>query len=543
MPFRVDYISFAQIATIPFFRKVLNDGEPMADLKLDNIQGNILAGFNKDFQTFLFVNFPAGGDAKGWLKALAPDVATSAEVSAFNTLFKAINARRGDEQGTVKATWLNVALSASGLAALGVPQQELEAFSASFRAGMAAQAGAIGDEGANAPVHWIEPLGSTEVHALLLLASDDPSDLDEAALREIDRLGEHDLRLLFKQNGRARSDLPGHEHFGFKDGVSQPGIRGFTLAANPADPNQGQPGQDLLWPGEFVLGYPAQQPHPEPPSPMPGPPGYGGGEAPPSVSTSEVPVDPGPVSVGGPEWAADGSYLVFRRLQQDVEGFGRFMQQSAAAENVSSALLGAKLVGRYKSGCPLEHTSDEPVGLDPQVADPSIADASLLSEAKINNFEYSNDAEGAIVPRAAHIRKVYPRDEATPGGGEADTQTHRLLRRGIAYGEPFDPGAPSGSPQAGDVTFPRDRGLLFLCYQRSLEDQFEFVQRQWVNNPNFPQPEAGQDPVIAQLAEPRSAHVPGLGQPQLSIPQFVRTTGGEYFFTPSISALVRLSAV
>lgn len=518
-------------------------GGQVPDLKLDNIQGNVLAGFNKDFQAFLFVNFPTGGDAKGWLKGLAPNVATTAEVKAFNELFKAVNARRGDERGTVEATWLNVALSASGLTALGVPQAELEEFSASFRAGMAAQAGVIGDEGANAPAHWIAPLGSTEVHALVLLASDDRADLDAAVLREIDRLGDHDLRLLFKQDGRARSDLPGHEHFGFKDGVSQPGIRGFTPPSNPADPNHGQPGQELLWPGEFVLGYPGQQPHPQPPAPMPGPPGYGTGEAPPAISTSEVPTEPGSVSVGGPEWAADGSYLVFRRLEQDVEGFTKFVEQAAAQENIPSALLGAKLVGRYKSGCPLERTPDESPDLDPQVADPSIVNPSLLSDAKINNFQYGADADGALVPRGAHIRKVYPRDEATPGGGEADTETHRLLRRGIAYGEPFDPGAPSGSPQAGDVVFPHDRGLLFLCYQRSLEDQFEFVQKLWVNNPNFPQPSDGQDPVIAQLAEPRSLSVPGLGQTPLSIPQFVRTTGGEYFFTPSISALERLGSL
>ncbi|MGA9285243.1 MAG: Dyp-type peroxidase [Solirubrobacteraceae bacterium] len=515
----------------------------MPNLKLDNIQGNVLAGFNKDFQSFLFVSFPAGSDAKGWLAALAPDIATTAEVSAFNELFKAINARRGDELGTVQATWLNVALSASGLAALGVPQPELETFSSSFRAGMAAQAAVIGDEGANAPAHWVEPLGSTEVHALLLLASDDPADLDAAALREIDRLGEHDLRLLFKQDGRARSDLPGHEHFGFKDGVSQPGIREFTQPANPADPNQGQPGQDLLWPGEFVLGYPAQQRPPQPPAPLPGPPNYGGGEASPAISVSDVPTEPGPVSTGGPEWAVDGSYLVFRRLQQDVAGFSEFVSQSSGAQNISAELMGAKLVGRYKSGCPLERTADESGDLDPQIADPSIADPSLLSDAKINNFEYGADVDGAIVPRGAHIRKVYPRDEATPGGGEADTQTHRLLRRGIAYGEPYDPGAPTGSPQAGDVQFPHDRGLLFLCYQSSLEDQFEFVQRLWVNNPNFPQSGDGADPIIAQLAEPRAVRVPGLGQPELSIPQFVRTTGGEYFFSPSISALQRLGGV
>ena len=65
----------------------------------------------------------------------------------------------------------------------------------------------------------------------------------------------------------------------------------------------------------------------------------------------------------------------------------------------------------------------------------------------------------------------------------------------------------------------------------------------WVDNPNFPQTGDGEDPILAQASEPRSFHAPGLGQPQLSVPQFVRTTGGEYFFAPAISALEKLSAI
>ncbi len=509
-----------------------------AQLNLENIQGNVLAGFNKDHQSFLFINFPVANAAKAWLSEITPDIATTAEVTQFNALFKTVAARREGQERTVQATWVNLALSASGLQALGVAADDLEGFPAAFRAGMAARAGEIGDLGANAPEHWIAPLGSTEVHGVVLIAADSPEDLNEEVLRQIDRLVVHDLRLTYKQTGKARSDLPGHEHFGFKDGVSQPGIRGYTPPG--ANPNEGAPGQHLLWPGEFVLGYPKQQPHTNP-TPIPGPPNYGSGEAPPAVSASEVPEEPGPLATSGPEWTKDGSYLVFRRLRQDVAGFEKFVETIAATEDITAALFGAKLVGRYKSGCPLERTADENDDIDPQTADPSLADATLLGEAKINNFEYGADKDGAIVPRAAHIRKVYPRDEETPGGGEADTQTHRLLRRGIAYGEPYDPAAATGSPQAADATFPEDRGLLFLCYQASLEAQFEFVQKFWVNNPNFPQPGDGEDPVIARQSATRAFRALGLATPELSIGQFVTTTGGEYFFSPSISALVTLA--
>src|ERR1700680_144190 len=62
----------------------------------------------------------------------------------------------------------------------------------------------------------------------------------------------------FQQDGAV---LPGsrhgHEHFGFKDGISQPGVIGFD-PPDPANRNQvlGKPGTLLIETGEFILGYP-----------------------------------------------------------------------------------------------------------------------------------------------------------------------------------------------------------------------------------------------------------------------------------------------
>ena len=96
----------------------------MADptpLNLGNIQGNILGGFNKDFQTFLFLHFSDPVKGRAWLGHMAPEIATSEEVLAFNTLFKQANRRRQHEYGILKATWTNLAFTPSGLKALGVP--------------------------------------------------------------------------------------------------------------------------------------------------------------------------------------------------------------------------------------------------------------------------------------------------------------------------------------------------------------------------------------------------------------------------------------
>jgi Dyp-type peroxidase family len=514
----------------------------MADLPVEiiqDVQGNILGGFNKDHQVLVFLRFTDEQQARSWLQALTPEIADSEQVLKFNELFKLMR-RRQSREGAVQATWINVAFTHPGLRALGVSDGDLQQFPVEFQQGMRARADQIGDVGENAPANWVAPLRDAEIHALLLLAADAQSDLDRELTRQLRDASDHAIDIVFIQEGEARRDQPGHEHFGFKDGVSQPGIRGVTPPNNPQDPNQGQPGQDLLFPGEFVLGLDAMK---EPPEPAP-PSGY---QPQPQQGVSATPADfdnPGDPSPAAPAWTQHGSYLVFRRLRQDVPAFRTFVNDNANGLGMTPDLMGAKLVGRYASGAPLERTADEPAGLDTEAADPSIQNPSLLNDDKINNFEYGDDPDGEIVPRAAHIRKAYPRNEATIGGGEADTQTHRLLRRGIAFGASFVPSARPPSKRAGAVEYPHDRGLLFLCYQHSIAKQFEFVQRSWVNAANFPDPTRpdGQDPIIANDGAQGPFLLPGTQAGHIDLMQtWVRTTGGEYFFSPSLTALAQLS--
>src|SRR5439155_11481556 len=119
--------------------------------------------------------------------------------------------------------------------------------------------------------------------------------------------------------------------------------------------------------------------------------------------------------------------------------------------------------------------------------------------------EPPNDPEGLKVPFAGHIRKAYPRndrsEEEFPDLGEVSTQTHRLLRRGIPFGRQS---ASTPLQPADDV---EDRGLLFLAYQVSIVDQFEFVTRNWVNNADFKHQGAGFDPIIGQNDEKGAGRV------------------------------------
>ena len=154
----------------------------------------------------------------------------------------------------------NIAFSFKGLQALGFTPGDLGALPPEFTAGMAARKANIGDAGPSDPAHWdgpFDPGNLPNVHAILLVAADTEQDLnDHAKVFTTNADFAAGFTVLGTVHGRTRVDEVGHEHFGFKDGVSQPGIRGLNSPDDPlADPDQGYPGQDLLRPGEFVLGY------------------------------------------------------------------------------------------------------------------------------------------------------------------------------------------------------------------------------------------------------------------------------------------------
>ena len=250
--------------------------EPPLDVA--EIQGNIVGGFNKDFQTLLFLRIDDPAVFKPWLTSFASVVATAEEVIAFNRLFKRTSDRRR-YRGSVKASWINIAFSHAGLAKL---TDDADAFAdGSFLSGVVPQSAALGDPTAEDaegnPKQWLVRDGEGGADVLVIVAADTLADLEsevaqvEQSIFSLRRDG-HPVRcgasIVFKQEGRAQlGTLAGREHFGFRDAVSQPGIRGrmsdnaydvLTPRQNPDDPDQGKPGQDLVWPGRFVFGYAGQ---------------------------------------------------------------------------------------------------------------------------------------------------------------------------------------------------------------------------------------------------------------------------------------------
>jgi len=244
----------------------------------------------------------------------------------------------------------------------------------------------------------------------------------------------------------------------------------------------------------------------------------------------------------------NGSYVVYRKLRQDVAGFWQFMKREAArrtgAEDPAYMVwLASRFVGRWPSGAPLVMT--------PDIDNPRLGDR--------DDFVYKSDADGFACPLGAHVRRVHPRDVIKPYGNEQSlsmSEAHRLLRRGRVFGPPlFDPLAldhPSSSSAATTLTELRDdgeaRGIHFFCVNASIRSQFEFVQQTWSNNPRFSGLHDNRDPVAGNSGSPGDPPsymtIPAspVALRTAALPRFVTVKGGAYLFMPSLTALRFLSA-
>ena len=448
--------------------------------------------------------------------------------------------------------WLNLAFSFAGLQRLADGRDglaaELEGFEdPAFRLGLAARSTLLGDptdpaaEGHRS--RWVVGGPGHEADVLLVVAGDRADrvttfmdDLRAEALA-------HGLTVIHEQDG-AKLDDVGAEHFGFQDGISQPGVRG-RLSEAPDDyighrviaPDQlpdawlyDLPGQLLVWPGEFVFGYPG---------------------------ASVDPLVPGVVKQPGPSWSRNGSYVVYRRLRQDVPGFRAFIEDAAdrlrhepGFEGWTGDRLAAALVGRWRSGAPLArspHADDADLGLDREANNifgyATEAGTLKLTDGTTTNGRWPNagpDPVGLVCPLAAHIRKVNPRETSNDFGGARAALDRRILRRGLPYGPRL--GDPSGPDPAGG-----DRGLMFLSYQTSIVEQFEVVNTAWMGSPVNPRSPSGFDMIVGQNGHPgqgRERHCivfgEGLAAATVSTAHdFVIPTGGGYFFSPSTHRAAR----
>lgn len=496
-----------------------NDRHPTSRQQiLRDIQGGVI-GFNKDHLRMVHLNLADSQSGKQFITELIPAVANGFEVLSFNAIFGEIAKRGGDPDSTIQARWINVLLTKSGLEVLGA--QGMDALPEEFRATMGQRSALLGDVEASAPEKWVAPFTSgVEPHVIVMIGADTAEGAEERRTWVESVATQHGASVMAAaQVGETRpAPFGGHEHFGFKDGIAQPGIGNLTTSSKSG----------TIPIGEVLIGYENADGHMSgQPSPTPTP-------APPPS-----PYDPTPAPEPTqplPGWMQNGSFVVYRRLRQDVASFKASMETNAPNAALTPDQLGAKLVGRWPSGAPMEHVPGEPKNLDPSVEDASAAHPVVLSKAKIDKFDFGDDPDGTRVPRAAHIRKMNPRADVLADGDTSGR--HRMVRRGITYGPEFAPGETSYGETVPDT---QDRGLLFLNYQASIARTFEFVQTRWANRDDFQKPGDGKDPIISQDTQTRPFNLPPHGQ--LNFERWVFTTGGAYLVSLSLTSLAQLCGI
>jgi Dyp-type peroxidase family len=443
--------------------------ETSTRLQLEDIQGNTLRPYGFENAAFLFVRVDDAELGRRWLGARADEVTTAEPW----------------EEGKPMTT-LNVRLTYSGLAALGVPERLLATFPDEFRAGMAARAALLGDVGANSPDTWEGGLGTGEAHVLLRIDAQRP----EALADEMARLKTTVEPFGAIVNEQEAAFLPsGRNHFGYVEGAGAVAVMGSGV---PHNRGEGIPERRGGWrplkPGEFVLGYEDED-----------------GELP------DAPDEP---------LGRNGSFMVYRKLFMDVPRFTAFIREAARLAGDDEELVAAKMMGRWRDGTPLVLSPDRP---DPELAaDPT----------RVNDFRYGNDLDGARCPLGAHIRRANPRDAL--GWHGSLSLRHRMIRRGVSYGPPAE------DPSVDDGI---DRGLAFTCFVASIERQFETVQATWINDGNVFGLSGDKDFLLGP--EDPSGKMTIHGNPPVFLtpqPGFVRVRGGEYLFQPGIAALRAIAA-
>ena len=331
------------------------------------------------------------------------------------------------------------------------------------------------------------------------------------------------------------------EHFGFRDGISQPLVEGL------GSKSEGAKDEDLVNPGEFILGY-LNEYGSYSPSPYVNP----------CAKANEL---SGMHDSDKKDLGKNGTYLVFRQIEQHVEKFWSFLYQhskeKAVTQTAAAVTLGAKMIGRWPDGQPLVTC---PTGVCP------ITDDSLI------NFNYSvQDKYGINCPLGAHIRRTNPRDQVHTGRSPKDSlemsKKHRMLRRGRIYGEPLaeemniekmlDLVRHDKQKDKNDATncnteiqesnndkIKTVRGLHFICLVSDIGRQFEFIQSVWANTSTFGDLCNEVDPVISPRPTPGQPHCHEFTTPQeiirnryKNVPEFTTVVGGAYFFMPGIKAL------
>jgi Dyp-type peroxidase family len=458
----------------------------MSKLNASDIQGFSLRGYNMPYARYMFLHLEDARRARALLLTLLPMVTTG---------------QLWDEKP--KST-VNIAFTHKGLTAMELPLATLISFPPEFQLGMKARGNILGDVGKNAHEHWDEVWKAERVHVWLAVNAQTPEDLTARVAQMEMLIAETGGAAVVGYQDAASIQVDGQpttkEHFGYTDGFGNPDYIGIC---RDTQPGQGKLMADGTWAplatGELLLGY--------------------------ADEAGELPVAPVPHLL-----ASNGTFMVYRKLHQNVGTFRRFLDEWAKKYGGGKEKLAAKFIGRWRDGTPIELSPD---GMDSKlVKDPM----------RNTDFLYGKDLDGTRCPVGAHVRRSNPRDAFGIEGQLVHRR--RISRRGLTYGAPAPP---EGETVDAETLDKEDRGIVFMALNASLSRQFEFVQQQWISYGNDAHLGNEKDLLMAEHGEGERFAIQGdtsARNPPLfctRLPNFVELKGGAYFFIPSITALGMLA--
>src|SRR4051812_15464624 len=188
-------------------------------IDLEDLQHFLMARPPARAARYEFLSFHNASGGRAWLRGVIDKVGNAKAVGS----------------NVVDSRWVTIGFSWAGLKALGVDEASLATFPEEFRQGMAARADILGLTGANHPNHWVGGLANPDLHAITILFARD--------VVERERCREEHERYLRKCDGvelLSALDLEAippfdhaHEHFGYRDRLSQPAIEGAGVEPTP----------------------------------------------------------------------------------------------------------------------------------------------------------------------------------------------------------------------------------------------------------------------------------------------------------------------
>lgn len=540
-----------------------------------DIQGFVVYGYGiLPYARYLFLHVQDVAKAKKWLGQVTDEIMT------VQHWYDRVD----------RDVAINVAVTYQGLQKLQVPMATLETFSREFIEGIYEETRSrlLGDTGDSSPETWQvgnpRDIGTdSEPHIVVLINSKTKAGLVDTMSSDLfkeigaDKSSTSASGVYIVSDQMGSTPTSKKEPFGFRDGISNPWIantRDLILGQRQLVKNRngkqiiiGLEDDPVIKTGEFILGYEdeyGQLPSSplllnEPDAGLP------------VVDLSNMPSTINSVM----DFGRNGSYVVYRKLEQDIEGFWKFMREQSekyygGADGERMSWLGAKCVGRWSSGVPMALAPDKD---DPELAKRA---ADENNNSLINNFHYINqgpsdkmdDEHGFGCPWGSHIRRNHPRDSLIDSmhltdipARSASSRQHRIMRRSVSWGKLADyqvhePDYIENKGAPLEITFDHDhdfgsdeegRGIHFFGVNANIQRQFEFIMHAWANDERFNGLYDNKDPILGDAStpnDPTHMDIPNKGsfrQRLPDLPRFVHVRGGAYLFMPGIAALKYMS--